>query len=137
MTHDDGHLFPVEPVEREDGPITLADRLADALGVCDWPDGGCGKPILRIPSATSGKTLAVDAHPDLVVQRVVIGEPIDGRAGSPLVVGPDPASHVGPVAGRVLKTYVAHQANCGPYQAMLARRQTPRRAARADKERPS
>ncbi len=121
-------LFPTGPAE-DRKVVTLAERVAMAAGYCDWPDGGCGAPILRIPSATTGKTMALNADPE---QRVVIGEPMDDVAGYPLVVGVDPQSPVGELEARVLKVYVAHQATCPPYQSYLQRRQQARRHPREE-----
>lgn len=113
-------LFPLDPVAEGPEVVTAEVLLAAAAGFCGWPDGGCGAPILRIRSATTGKTMALDAAP---LQRVVVGEPIvgEGVAGHPLIVGHDPDQMVPELAARVLKTYEAHQANCAPYLAMQAR----------------
>jgi len=91
---------------------------------CTWPDGGCGEPVIFVPSATTGRKMCLNAKPE---KRVVVGEPVLGLDNHPVLVGGSGTAASEIALARVADVYTDHHSSCATWLARVGRE----RAAKA------
>jgi hypothetical protein len=94
------------------------------MPTCTWPDGGCGAPVIFVPSATTGRKMILDAKPE---KRVVVGEPVLGLDHTPVLVGGSGTAASEIALARVADVYTDHHGQCPAFELYQQRQ----RAAKA------
>jgi hypothetical protein len=76
------------------------------MPTCTWPDGGCGAPVIFVPSATTGRKMILDAKPE---KRVVL------VARGPMTTL-EPYEPGAELVAKVIDTHLDHHSTCTAFE---------------------